>query len=214
MSITKLQFPQIGSLVCTDTGYKVGPLPELGGPYNTASEYLEAWATHASFSRAKEDIIRCCGPNGDEIAASVEEFPAMIRRMASMPLFRNDGPFPLYHVDFGLHNIVVNDVYKVLGIIDWEHAFVAPWQVVNFPIFLSQTPRAMDLPSNWDENDMPTTDHGKERMKDREEYLCAVREYGGVDLAEALSDSELQDLATSLYLYDQGKMGFYSRLFK
>lgn len=43
-------------------------------------------------------------------------------------LTANDGPlkFPIVHPDFGLHNILLNDDYEVVGVIDWEGAYSAP----------------------------------------------------------------------------------------
>lgn len=43
---------------------------------------------------------------------------------------RDNGPFPLRHIDLGIHNIIVDDEWNVLSIINWEDTFAAPWEMV------------------------------------------------------------------------------------
>jgi aminoglycoside phosphotransferase (APT) family kinase protein len=37
---------------------------------------------------------------------------------------QDKGPFPLCHGDFGHNNMVFDDEYNLLGVIDWEAAYV------------------------------------------------------------------------------------------
>lgn len=39
----------------------------------------------------------------------------------------NHGPFPLWHVDFGRHNILIDDFGVVTGVVDWNQARTLPW---------------------------------------------------------------------------------------
>lgn len=50
-------------------------------------------------------------------------------------LFRtNEARFSLNHMDLGTQNILVDDDFNFLAIIDWEMAHTAPWQVNHFPM--------------------------------------------------------------------------------
>ena len=66
-----------------------------------------------------------------EIIPSVVSFPKSISNLANRLSIRDHGPFPLCHVDFGYNNIIVDDKYQVLGVIDRESAFAGPWEVLE-----------------------------------------------------------------------------------
>ena len=60
--ISSITFPKIGSIVRLPDGtYDVGPLPKLGGPFRTATEYLQAWAKHARFYGGTDWLKDNCG---------------------------------------------------------------------------------------------------------------------------------------------------------
>ncbi len=42
--------------------------------------------------------------------------------------------FPLNHMDLGAQNILVDDAFDFVAIIDWEFAQTAPWQVNHYPM--------------------------------------------------------------------------------
>lgn len=42
--------------------------------------------------------------------------------------------FPLNHMDMGTHNILVDDSFNLLAVIDWEFAQTAPWQTYHYPM--------------------------------------------------------------------------------
>lgn len=50
------------------------------------------------------------------------------------PLFSSPGPFPLNRTDTGTQNIVVDDSFNFLALIDWEFAQSAPWEVNHHPM--------------------------------------------------------------------------------
>lgn len=58
----------------------------------------------------------------------------------------DNGPFPLVHVDFGHNNIVVNEQYRILGVVDFEGAIAAPWTMAEYPLTVRATPVPMDVP--------------------------------------------------------------------
>lgn len=42
--------------------------------------------------------------------------------------------FSLNHMDMGPQNILVDESFKLLAVIDWEFAQTAPWQVNHYPV--------------------------------------------------------------------------------
>lgn len=135
-----VQLPKIGTIVAMnpDGTCQQGPIPGLGGPYNTATEYFKAWAAQAKFSMSNDQLRAASGEYADEIVPSVSSFPESVGRLASRLSVRDDGPFPLCHGDFGHNNTVVDDDYQILGVIDWESAFAGPWEIFgDFPLSFS-----------------------------------------------------------------------------
>lgn len=123
-----------------------------------------------------EHIKQICGHLGDGIAESTFAFPAKLAKFANGICGSNDkGPFPMVHVDYGHNNIVVTPDYKILGVIDWEHAFAAPWQTVDYSLTVRMTPKPMDAPWNYDHDGAPIDDELRTRYKERTEYLEYVK---------------------------------------
>ncbi|GAB7354887.1 hypothetical protein MBLNU459_g5525t1 [Dothideomycetes sp. NU459] len=163
VQLSKLQFPKIGKVigVAEDGTYIQGPIPGLGGPFDTATEFFQAWSRNIEF----------------DIASSISFFKESIGELASRLSVRDAGPFPLYHGDFGHNNIIVNDHYRVLGVIDWEFAFASPWEIMaDFPLHLSALHRAIDAPWNYDENGDPIDLESIQRLADQRAYVAAVEE--------------------------------------
>ncbi|KAK4121074.1 hypothetical protein N657DRAFT_636113 [Parathielavia appendiculata] len=64
------------------------------------------------------------------------------------PLFADDCPkaaFPLNHMDLGTQNILIDDAFNFLAIIDWELAQTGPWRVNHYP---------MPFPLLWSDQDI------------------------------------------------------------
>ena len=76
-------FPKIGAISRLEDGtYDIGPLPGLGGPFSTATEYIKAWAATAKFrSMSKSMTKEACGDMSDEIEASIAEFPIRLMKL-------------------------------------------------------------------------------------------------------------------------------------
>src|SRR5579859_8024078 len=132
-----LKFDKIGSLYKNSTTgcYEIGPLANgLGGPYSTATEYYSAWiAKHATEPGATSPFI----PQLTEIVESIPEQDA--------------GPFTLHHPDFGV-NIIIDDDYNILAVIDWEQTFTAPIELAGqFPLRLLHFPPDLIPPETNEE---------------------------------------------------------------
>ena len=174
----------------------------------------QSWIWYAR--RATTSSIR---PICYRIIPSVASFTKSINKLAGRLSVRDNGPFPLCHGDFGHNNVIVDDKYHVLGVIDWETAFAGPLEVFgDFPLNLSTIPPAMDAPWNYDEEGSPRSTDLVRKFADQKDYIAAVRQEENISdgnnhcLSEALRDSRRQQLATAMRLYQNGKVGWYSKL--
>ncbi len=71
------------------TTYSVrGPLPGIGGPFDSAAEFFEAWANQAKFPY-HEGMIRERTPADvvDEILRSIQNFPLRLKDFQSSSAF-------------------------------------------------------------------------------------------------------------------------------
>lgn len=216
-----IHLPRIGTILSVndDGTCQQGPIPGLGGPFDTATEYFAAWASTAKFPMLEERLRGACGEYFDEVNASIASFPDSIAAIADRLSGFDHGPFPLCHGDFGHNNVIVDDNYKILGVIDWEHAFAGPWEVfADFPLTLTTIPPAMDVPWNYDDQGFPTDDRTRHKLVLQEEYIRAVSEeedrLGLHDhhLSLRLRDTKRRNLATGMTLFTEGKPGWFSRL--
>ena len=218
--ISSITFPKIGAIIRLEDGtYDVGPLPDLGGPFDTVTEYLEAWAEAAEsrftdFSQAEV----CCGQYYNEILIQIANFPRKLGEVAASIPIRNHGPFPLFHPDFGHNNMIIDDDYNILGVIDWEHACSLPWECMRFPSILAVIPRPMDAPWKYDENGIATDEDTKSTVDDCTVYISKVQEVERREglsslLSAFLADEGCQDLAYAMKLYTEDKKyGFYTNI--
>lgn len=200
-----------------DGTYDVGPLPGLGGPFVTATEYFEAWAKSAKFVETMDRVKQIWGEGYEEIIAQIASFPPRVGEVASKISARDQGPFPLFHVDFGHNNIVVDDDYNVLGVIDWEHACSVPWERIYFPWTMSVVPAPM-VPDNYDKDGVPEDPSTRTILGEQKKYIKTVQEMEqnkGLSplLSATLADQASQDLAYAMKLYtEDGICGQYTNV--
>ncbi|CAH0055826.1 unnamed protein product [Clonostachys solani] len=222
VDLSRIQLPKIGTITAmnADGTFQQGPIPGIGGPFDTATDFFRAWATKKHFGASDDRLRALCGPYADEIVPSVTSFTKSVADIAGEISAAHDkGPFPLCHGDFGHNNIIVDDDYRILGVIDWESAFAGPWEVFGeFPLSLSVVPPTMNLPKDYDEAGWPKDPALAQRFVDRVDYIDAVRqeEEGRqtVDhtLSDLLQDTKRQHLITAMHLFENGKPGFYSKV--
>ncbi|KAG8156786.1 hypothetical protein KVR01_013391 [Diaporthe batatas] len=213
VEMAAVRFPKIGSIVGSGGQFEVGPIPGIGGPFDTAAQYFEAWAKVAKFPY-KEETIRPRTPADlvDEVLAAIRSFPSGIRDLARWFPFQ-DGPFPLIHTDLYSSNIIIDENYNVLSVIDWENAFVGPWELVEFNKELSIVPPVMDGPLYRD------TESDIAMRLARAEFVKTVREAeerrrSDKKLSDVLADEEVQALSHAFWLYGDGRIGFYDRVLR
>ena len=218
--MTSLRLPKIGAIVRnSEGGFECGPLPGIGGPFDTATAFFEAWADSVKFKWDKETITRMMqrGPiPAERMVAIIENFPSQIKAIASRLSLCDKGPFPLDHDDFLHSNIIVDEnTFDVTGIIDWEGACTVPYELIAFPDFLTAMPVSFDLPQKYDQDGQPLDEELREMWRERGEYIEMVKlaELQDSLLSSCLSSKRNQAIAYSYGAYTSvGKLGFYDRV--
>jgi hypothetical protein len=143
----------------------------------------------------------------DEILAAISSFPSGVRELAGRFPFQ-DGPLPLIHTDLYSSNVIIDTDYNVLCVIDWENAFVGPWELVEFIKQLSIIPPEMDGPL------FRETEQDRAMKLARAEYVKLVqmaekKRHLDTKLSTVLSDEHIQAFAHAFWLYGEGRIGFY-----
>lgn len=155
-----MKFDKIGCIYKNpDSGqYEIGPLTNgLGGPYSTATEYYRAWAA-ANMSKA----------------GATSDFPSRIDALSPIISKCDNGPFRLIHPDFGHHNIIVDNGFNTLSVIDWEYAFVGPSELAaRFPTRLQMYPEAI-LHQERDDSGRIVDEDWRRISEDRELWVNRV----------------------------------------
>lgn len=213
--------PKIGKIIgVSENGFEQGPIPGIGGPFDTAAEFHIAWAEKVVFDTKNDRLRRTPGAYAEEVQASITTFQAAVRRLADKISLRNKGPFLLFHGDFGHHNIVVDDNYQIKGLIDFEFSFACPWEMISvFPLHLITMPSAIDAPWTYDLNGNAVPADLIQMFEDQRAYMKAVEseesnqnKLSSYSLSEAMHDAPRQQLATALWFFGESKPGFYADL--
>ncbi|POR33096.1 hypothetical protein TPAR_06722 [Tolypocladium paradoxum] len=140
--LATLAYPWIGSISSVSTTGELvidrlatASAEGLGdeGPFSSAAEYFTAVGDAAISKLDLSDT----DPKGSSM--SFTKLGAFVFRdiVNNTALFEDsdtDGRFPLSHMDLGTQNILVDDNFNFLAIIDWEFAQTAPWQVNHYPM--------------------------------------------------------------------------------
>lgn len=211
--MSSVRFPKIGSVVkLSDGTYSVGAIPGIGGPFETAAEFLSSWAKVCTFPFDEPTIRERTPPEvGDEIIKSINDFPSRLLEFAKSFPFQS-GPFPVFHPHLKISNILVDSEYRIQGVIDWEDAIVAPWEVIEFIKDLTVVPPIMS--GRFYKEELT-----RQKLAERDIYLQSVKEKEVArqtdnKLSETLGNRGTQDLAHAFWLYPDGKIGFYSSVFE
>jgi len=90
------------------------------GPFSSAPEYYN-WRTSQPLNRS----------NDSPVDLENAHFHSYLYRLALPFLndgFRSNGPFPLAHNHFGVHNALFDESWQLVGVIGWSGARVVPWE--------------------------------------------------------------------------------------
>ena len=128
-TLASFRFPQIGSLYYNQEidDFYIGPELQTGkGPWASSVEYYDDLVKHLLKSAATKDDI-----------SQSESFmlPSILNHLMRIHGEERAGPFRLTNRDFGAHNILVNDVFDIIGVIDFDGVMAAPLEVVaQYPV--------------------------------------------------------------------------------
>ncbi|KAJ2892886.1 hypothetical protein MKZ38_009264 [Zalerion maritima] len=140
--LATLAYPRIGSISSVSkTGEPVidrlATAPAEGfrdeGPFPSATEYFAA-VGDAAISRLYLSDTDLKGSSMSFTRLGTFIFRDIVHNTASFEDSETDGRFPLNHMDLGTQNILVDECFNFLAIIDWEFAQTAPWQVNHYPM--------------------------------------------------------------------------------
>ncbi|CCF42546.1 hypothetical protein CH063_02862 [Colletotrichum higginsianum] len=220
VQIASARLPQIGAVTRnTDGRFTVGPIPGIGGPFDTAASFIQGWAARMKFPSDEGYLREHLPPSVvDEILEGNSQFPSRLAKLASDgKQFTRSGPFPIRHSDLFHSNVIVTKAYEVLGVVDWENAYTVPWELVDAPWFLSTVPRLLNRPDQYDDEGRPLDKDEAGQWADEEAYAEMVREaeldaHADKNLSRMLADRDSQVLASTIHRFTQGKMGFYGRV--
>ncbi|KAI1341808.1 hypothetical protein F5Y15DRAFT_375343 [Xylariaceae sp. FL0016] len=78
VQIAALRFPKIGIIFRSENGqYDIGPFPDIGGPFSSATSFFEAWGKHAKFPPGKDRILELMrGGPATQVLLAINNFPS------------------------------------------------------------------------------------------------------------------------------------------
>jgi hypothetical protein len=214
--MSSIHFDKIGSVIKNPDGkYTVGPIPNIGGPFDTAADFFPHWSNQLQFPTDETGVRKLMGHRPDlfdSVWGSIRDFPSQLSDLARRRSFQS-GPFPIFHTDLYRSNVLVDSNYRIQRVLDWDNAFVAPWELVEFPKDLYSAPPSL-LGSSYHEQESD-----RNRFREREEYIRTIKREEedrklGNKLSAVFSDPKVQELAQTCWLYVIGKVGFYSAIFE
>jgi hypothetical protein len=131
VQLTSLTFDKIGGLRQVNDQFSVGPEMETGeGPWDTPQDYYSVLARHrmaVAQSDAEPEV------RDSESFSLPLKFPPLMQLYDSP----STGPYSLANRDFGAHNVLVDDDFNIVGLIDFDGVMAAPDAVVaQFPTFM------------------------------------------------------------------------------
>jgi len=138
--IARFSSSSIGSIskFSKETGPVIGPLAAAvaenfadAGPFYNSVDYFKAVGEaryREACSTAEEDGADPFVVLGSFIFRDIVENTDIYKGPHS------NGPFHFNHMDLGTQNILVDDEFNFVGIIDWEFAQTAPFEVNHYPM--------------------------------------------------------------------------------
>ncbi|KAJ5919268.1 hypothetical protein N7466_010211 [Penicillium verhagenii] len=130
VQLSSLTFDKIGCIYENEetSEFYIGREVETGqGPWESAMDFYKSYGDH-SLSEYRR--------RGAEDCASMA-VPALFQIL--IRLYReqntNGGPFRLVNRDFGAHNLLVNENFEIISVIDFEEVMAAPMEAVaQYPV--------------------------------------------------------------------------------
>ena len=144
IDLARCRFESIGSLQFgeKDDEFFIGPELVTGlGPWKSSSAYHNDIAEHA---------LKSCASNDDLTSRHSFAVPLVFKDLVARFCSDETGPFSLTNRDLGFHNVLVDENFAIIGVIDLDGLMAAPKEVVGqFPVLSGLDPPAPGiLPSD------------------------------------------------------------------
>ncbi|KAI9748299.1 MAG: hypothetical protein M4579_007262 [Chaenotheca gracillima] len=132
VELASLKFDKIGSLYQDEESLKfyIGPdLATRKGPWESSTSY---------YADLAENAMKECVSHGKRALQERPSFAIPVLFMHLMSLYGDPssvkGPFGLANLDMGAHNLLVNDNFEIVGVIDFDGLMAAPIELIaQFP---------------------------------------------------------------------------------
>ncbi|PNP76660.1 hypothetical protein FNYG_10079 [Fusarium nygamai] len=143
-TLSSFKFSEIGSLYQDKetSDFFIVPETETGkGPWSSSLEYYEDLSNHA--------LQVCVQPASPDVnIASSFANPILFRHL--MSLYRqqksSEESFSLVNRDFGAHNLLVDETFQIVGVIDFDGVMAAPLEVVaQYPVLTGLNREPLDM---------------------------------------------------------------------
>lgn len=127
-TLASFRFPKIGAIYFDEKldNFYIGPELQTGkGPWTTSAEYYDDLACH---------LMRA---SSGEHPRDTQSFmlPSILNFLLRISGEEKNGPFRLTNRDFGAHNILVNEAFDIVGVIDFDGVMAAPLEAVaQYPV--------------------------------------------------------------------------------
>ena len=168
VELARCRFDSIGSLQYDerDDAFFIGPELATGlGPWKSSFAY---------FNDAVEHALKCCASREELSSRPSFVVPLLFKDLLARFCSNDTGPFSLMNLDFGSHNVLVDDDFSIIGIIDPDGIMAAPKEVVGqFPVLSGLQPSAPGIPPA---NEMVIEREQREKPL-IESYAALLREY-------------------------------------
>lgn len=168
VALAQCRFDSIGSLQYNeeDKGFFIGPEIVTGlGPWKSSFAYYNEAAEHALKSTTSRHEL--CSRHSFAV-------PVVFLDLVTRYCSNDTGPFSLTNRDFGFHNVLVDDNFSLVGVIDLDGIMAAPKEVVGqFPVLSGMEPPTPGIPTT---NPLAIVREEKEKPL-IESYAALLREY-------------------------------------
>jgi hypothetical protein len=134
--VLSFTFPLIGSLYYSEdkSSFYIGPSLETGkGPWKTSTDYYRDLADHRLKNAAARGVPRA----KDSPAFAL---PVLLNHLMTIHSEEHTGPFRLINRDFGAHNILVDNDFNIVGVVDFDGVMAGPLEMAaQYPVLSCMT---------------------------------------------------------------------------
>ncbi|KAF8539528.1 hypothetical protein BDD12DRAFT_882132 [Trichophaea hybrida] len=193
IQLSKAPFPSVGMLALRqDNSIYLKTLPGFPSgtsPFASTADYLAAWSR----------LMDCGTHPGIQLSPEEQEYHAFPPKLLKLvpglaePVPELDG-FPLIRHDFRFKNMLFDDEFNLVGVVDWRDCFSAP-----FDIFAARS----CMYAVWSK--------AEARLIIEPEYKQEVArieaQMGDVKKLSAALESSIGDIGLLMWAYEEGLMG-------